>query len=922
MVSIASGTFYAKATLNGGVTINSSSVTIGTKTGNVPVITTATIYEGDNSITGTGTEGDVISLYVGGAFTERTTTVSGGNWTFSSIPTYELYIGADVYVTATSSGKCEGNASSSKVVQCVVPTTPSYTGGNFNYCTGGAGSISLPTSQTGVIYQLVNNSGVAVGPASIGTGSGITLYTNVLNSDLSNIYVKAYKIGYSSCSATALTVINFTNEYPSPIVTFATTSLSVQKGTLSVNLHIDSKSITPSADTYTIDYSVSANGQGFSDTTVETAIPAAGSDIVLTVPGNPATGTYMGTLRVKETAGSSCYKYYDFTITVYAADTPPTIGVQPSNSTICYNTPASLSVTSYSATAMTYQWQKATSYSGTFSNVTGGSGGTSSSCTTENLTSTSYYKVIVSNSTGSTTSNIVTVTVTSLPSAAGAITGSSPVCAGQSSVGYSVSSISGATSYTWAYSGSNATISGSTNSVSVNFASNATSGDLTVTGTNLCGSGNTATKTITVNPTPFINNITKNSCSGVAFSVTPANVTNGIVPGATTYSWPAPVVTGGMTGGATGSGSSISGTLINSTGTTQTAAYTVTPTAGSCPGSTFTLTVSVYPQISLTATPVAVLCNGGSTGSINLSVSYGTPPLTYLWSDGPTTGNRSLLAAGTYSVTLTDNNLCSANASATVTQPIATTISSTIGDVTCYGGNTGSITIDVSGGTGTKTYLWNDGSASQNRTAMAAGTYSVTITDDIGCKNTFSGIVISQPTDITASAPFSAISCNGGTSTITVSASGGTGTFSYSINSGSYQPGNTFNVASSVTPHIITVKDAANCTKNVSVTITQPTAIVLSTTAVQPTCPPTATLNNKDGSIDLSVSGGTPGYTYSWATLTGIIPAGEEIKQDPTGLTAGTYSVTVTDANLCTAGTSATLNYQKPKPVTPGTITK
>ncbi|MCX6233108.1 MAG: hypothetical protein NT175_00065, partial [Bacteroidetes bacterium] len=92
---------------------------------------------------------------------------------------------------------------------------------------------------------------------------------------------------------------------------------------------------------------------------------------------------------------------------------------------------------------------------------------------------------------------------------------------------------------------------------------------------------------VTINPTPSITDMTAAVCSGATFTVTPVNVTNGIVPAGTTYSWPAPTVTGGMTGGSAGSGASnISGTLTNPTNTAQTATYTVTPTSGTCVGAT------------------------------------------------------------------------------------------------------------------------------------------------------------------------------------------------------------------------------------------------------------------------------------------------------------------------------------------------
>ena len=125
--------------------------------------------------------------------------------------------------------------------------------------------------------------------------------------------------------------------------------------------------------------------------------------------------------------------------------------------------------------------------------------------------------------------------------------------------------------------------------------------------------GNTFTVGVTVNPVPAITAMSTTICSAIGFTVTPVTVTNGIVPAGTTYSWSAPTVTGGMTGGAASSGSptSITGTLTNPTNTPQTATYTVTPfssaSLGTCQGASFTVTVTVNP------TPVVTNAGTAST---------------------------------------------------------------------------------------------------------------------------------------------------------------------------------------------------------------------------------------------------------------------------------------------------------------------
>lgn len=896
---------------------DSDPITISTQTSlSAYTISITAPTEGQSSVGGTISGGSypvTLKLYIDQSQIGSGITVSGpGSWSVGGLLSTDLYIGGTIQVTLTSGGGCESPLSSaSATVQCLQPATPTYTGGSVSYCLGGAGHISINTSEALAIYQLVDGSGTAVGPSYVGTGSAITLYTNALNANLGPVYVKAFKLANPSCNVTASTAINFDTPSPTPTVTFSNTSLTVAKGTTSVNLPFTAKSVTPSADTYTISYTIAAKAQGFADVTTSTAIPAAPGNVALVVPASPAVGSYSGTLTVANSSGATCTSSYGFTITVYDPVSTPVISVQPANVSICEGNATTLSVTAVNATG--YQWQSATAaYTGPFADI---SGATSSSYTTPVLSSKVYYRVVVSNSHGSVTSDPASVFVTAKP-VAGAITGSTAVCTGTAG-NYSISAVTGATSYTWSYSGSNVTITGSSTAVTLTFAANATSGTLSVTANNSCGSGTAASLSITVTQTPAVNNLTVNACSGAAFSVTPANVTNGTVPAGTTYSWSAPTVTGSMTGGATGSGASaIGGTLTNPTSTTQTATYTVTPVSGGCSGSSFTVTVSVNPPIQPTLTTANLACNGVSTGSIGLAVSGGTPGYTYSWT-GPssfsaTTQNLSGLAAGTYNLTVTDSKNCTAASSATITQPTALSVTPTVTDVACNGGTTGAISLAVSGGTGTITYLWNDGASTQNRTGLAAGTYSVTVTDANACTKTQSGIVVGQPVAISASASATAISCNGGTSTITVTASGGNGTLTYSLNGGAYQSGNTFSgITASASAYNITVKDAGGCTQTTSVTVTQPAVLALSTALTMESCP-----GKNDGAIALTVSGGTPGtgYTYNWG--------GGVTTQNRTGLAAGTYSVTVTDANGCTASATAVITDLSPNPVTPGAITK
>src|ERR1035437_5211146 len=147
--------------------------------------------------------------------------------------------------------------------------------------------------------------------------------------------------------------------------------------------------------------------------------------------------------------------------------------------------------------------------------------------------------------------------------------------------------------------------------------------------------------TITVNPKPAITATTSTICSAATFTATPVNGTNGVVPAGTTYTWATPVVTGGVTGGsaqATGQ-SSISQTLTNPTNTAQTATYTVTPLSGSCPGATFTVTVTVNPKPAITAM-TSTICSGATFTATPVNGTNGVVPAgtTYTWATPVVTG--------------------------------------------------------------------------------------------------------------------------------------------------------------------------------------------------------------------------------------------------------------------------------------------
>jgi hypothetical protein len=350
------------------------------------------------------------------------------------------------------------------------------------------------------------------------------------------------------------------------------------------------------------------------------------------------------------------------------------------------------------------------------------------------------------------------------------------------------------------------------------------------------------------------------------------------------------------------------GTGATATGLTA-GAYTCTITDSELTSITKNFTVTQPPAISTaTGSQTNVSCNGGTNGSASVSPSGGTPGYTYSWSpSGGTAATATGLAAGSYTVTVTDANGCTATRNYTLTQPPAiSTATGSQTNVSCNGGTNGSASVSPSGGTPGYTYSWSpSGGTAATATGLAAGSYTVTVTDANGCTATRNYTLTQPPTISTATGSQTNVSCNGGTNgSASVSPSGGTPGYTYSWSpSGGTAATATGLAAGSYT---VTVTDANGCTATRNYTLTQPPAISTATgSQTNVSCN-----GGTNGSASVSPSGGTPGYTYSWSPSGGTAATA-------TGLAAGSYTVTVTDANGCTA----TRNYTLTQPPAINTAT-
>ncbi len=271
----------------------------------------------------------------------------------------------------------------------------------------------------------------------------------------------------------------------------------------------------------------------------------------------------------------------------------------------------------------------------------------------------------------------------------------------------------------------------------------------------------------------------------------------------------------------------------------------------------------------------------GNTGVIAATVDGGTPPYAFNWSGGlPNTQVVQNLVAGTYALTVTDANGCTATTSATVNQIYPVIVSMLSTPVSCTGTNDGSINLTVAG---PASYLWSNGATTQDLTNLSAGTYRVTVTDNIsGCTLVRQGSVAQSSTLVLSIVTTPATCSNSSDASVDLTVTGGTPGYTYLWSNGATtQDQNGLNAG----VRTVTVTDANGCTQTASATTTTPSTFYSVPTVQQPTC------GNNDGSIDLSIYGGTPPYQTLWSNGT--------TQEDLINVGTGAYSVTITDANGC-----------------------
>ena len=374
--------------------------------------------------------------------------------------------------------------------------------------------------------------------------------------------------------------------------------------------------------------------------------------------------------------------------------------------------------------------------------------------------------------------------------------------------------------------------------------------------------------------------VTDVTCFGSSNGLIDISVTGGTAP--YTYSWSQGAITEDIAGLPPGG-------------------YQVTLTDANGCSIDQAFTVLSPDQLQISNVITNLSCNAAGDGAIDITVTGGTAPYSFIWSDGSITEDISSLSAGTYQILVADANGCSINQIITVQEPAVFSLSYSQSNVTCFEGNDGSIDLTITGGTFPYTYSWSNGSALQDLSNLEAGDYNVTVTDINGCAINETITITAPNTAITATATLGHESCNGlSDGIIDLTVSGGVAPYSFAWNNGKTDE-DIFGLVPG-TYHVL-ITDANGCTLQASYDITGPTPLVITGVGEDLKC-----FQSEDGAIDVSVTGGTAPYTYSWSN--------GDFSEDLTGLAIGNYSLTVSDANGCSSTKSFIINQPLPLTLT------
>lgn len=472
----------------------------------------------------------------------------------------------------------------------------------------------------------------------------------------------------------------------------------------------------------------------------------------------------------------------------------------------------------------------------------------------------------------------VFVSFTQQPLNANIVFSVDPQCYGDSTGAATANATGGVMPYTYSWDDPNNTTNANVTGLPA--------GTWTVLVTDAAGDTSSASVTLENPPEIIIDmNPTDVTSCGVCDGEATANATGGT--GALTYSWD------NGENGQTITGLCPDFYTVTVTDQNMCTAEDSVEVAGNTGGSAMTLEMSQTPAD----------C-GQSNGSASVVVTDGQDPYTYSWDDPnqQTTATATGLVAGTYTVTVTDDNGCTAMGEVTVTNVDGPELTSSSTLVSCNGGSDGSATVDVAGGTAPFTYLWDDSNTQTTQTAtdLSAGIYTATVTDDNGCIAEAT-VEVQEPTPIIINITSTSSTCGNNDGSLTATPNGGTGSYTYLWDDPSAQITQTASNLLSGN-YTVTVTDVNGCQVSETSSVSDADGPVINITSTLSSCS-----NTCDGSLTANINDGNGPFDYLWSES-----ADNQTTQTAIDLCAGEYTVTVTDANGCSTSSEATLNQPAP----------
>jgi gliding motility-associated-like protein len=322
--------------------------------------------------------------------------------------------------------------------------------------------------------------------------------------------------------------------------------------------------------------------------------------------------------------------------------------------------------------------------------------------------------------------------------------------------------------------------------------------------------------------------------------------------------------------------------------------------------------IIVAPPINANFNITNVSCNGGNDGAINTTPTNGSAPYSYNWDIPSTAQNPNGLSAGTYNLTITDNNGCTGSLSASVSEPAnALSITSAIATDASCGSNNGTITVNATGGTTSYQYSI-DGGALQNTNifnGLGSGAHTILVQDFNGC-TTSQNVTVNQASMMSiTNVTTNNATCNSNNGSIDVTIQNGSPSYTYTLSNGATNT--TASTSYSFTglaqgTYNLTVTDANSCIVSQN-NIVVNNASTLSIDNANCTTTDVSCNGGNDGALTIAYLGGTPNYQYS-------IDGGATYQNSNSfsNLTANTYNIQVLDGNACVATSTLTINEPTP----------